>query len=167
MTANTTSADTFLDEDIFSDTDEGLSFDIFSGDWVSDNLDMHEKFGVDVAVENLDKEKLKKFVEFRLNFLEEELNEAKDALASGQPEDAEHIVDAMIDLCVVAIGTLNALQVDTYTAWDRVHNANMAKQVGIKESRPNPLGLPDLIKPEGWVAPSHADNTGILHRIYE
>jgi len=32
----------------------------------------------------------------------------------------------------------------------------------VKESRPNPLGLPDLIKPAGWVAPSHAANHGIL-----
>ena len=38
----------------------------------------------------------------------------------------------------------------------------MAKEVGRKESRPNPLGLPDLIKPEGWTAPSHEGNHGII-----
>jgi predicted HAD superfamily Cof-like phosphohydrolase len=79
---------------------------------------------------------------------------------------AEDVVDAMIDLCVVAIGTLNAFQVDAYEAWDRVHVANMSKEVGIKASRPNPLGLPDLIKPPGWVGPRHDDNLGIFPRIY-
>jgi hypothetical protein len=43
----------------------------------------------------------------------------------------------------------------------------MAKEVGIKEGRPNPLGLPDLIKPAGWVAPDHADNTGLLEKLAE
>ena len=46
--------------------------------------------------------------------------------------------------------------------WDAVHAANMAKVVGVKPSRPNPLGVPDLIKPEGWTAPDHTGNHGIL-----
>jgi predicted HAD superfamily Cof-like phosphohydrolase len=72
----------------------------------------------------------------------------------------------LIDLCVVAIGTLDAFNVDAHTAWDRVLEANMNKEVGIKESRPNPLGLPDLIKPAGWTAPTHADNVGLLNKTY-
>jgi predicted HAD superfamily Cof-like phosphohydrolase len=82
-------------------------------------------------------------------------------------DNAEEIVDALIDLCVVAIGTLDAYGVNSYKAWDEVHAANMNKEVGIKESRPNPLGLPDLIKPEGWTAPSHAGNHGLIAKIYE
>lgn len=148
------------------------------GDWVFDNSEMHTKFGVDDAVDKLDPQKLLMFLKFRLDFLTEELNEAKaayqtiesinsaeDAEARGD-QAAEDIVDAMVDLCVVAIGTLNAFGVDAYKAWDRVHVANMTKKVGVKASRPNPLGLPDLIKPEGWQAPSHADNLGILPRLY-
>jgi hypothetical protein len=38
----------------------------------------------------------------------------------------------------------------------------MAKQPGVKPERPNPLGLPDLMKPEGWVNPSHNGNHGNL-----
>lgn len=132
-----------------------------SNNWVQDNADMHHKFGVHEAVEKLDKEKLAKFLEFRTNFLQEELDELKTA------ENGDDVVDALIDLCVVAIGTLNALQVDAYEAWDRVHHCNMMKEVGIKESRPNPLGLPDLVKPEGWYPPTHADNVGLLTKIYE
>lgn len=127
--------------------------------WWLDNYEMHDKFGFHEAVGKMDAEMLKKMLVFRLNFLQEELNEAKNA------ESAEDIVDAMIDLCVVAIGTLDAFDVDAQEAWNRVHTANMAKERGIKPGRPNPLGLPDLIKPEGWVAPSHEDNHGILDRI--
>jgi predicted HAD superfamily Cof-like phosphohydrolase len=82
-------------------------------------------------------------------------------------ETADDVVDALIDLCVVAIGTLDLFDVDARLAWDRVHEANMNKQVGIKESRPNPLGLPDLVKPEGWTAPSHKDNVGLLGLLFD
>lgn len=127
--------------------------------WWLDNYEMHDKFGFHEAVGKMDKEMLKKMLVFRLNFLQEELNEAKNAVS------AEDIVDAMIDLCVVAIGTLDAFDIDAQEAWNRVHSANMAKERGIKPGRPNPLGLPDLIKPEGWTAPSHEDNHGLLSEI--
>jgi predicted HAD superfamily Cof-like phosphohydrolase len=135
-----------------------------SRDWVQDIEDMHTKFGVNEKVKTFDKEKLKQFLEFRIKFLEEELNETKAAVASG---DAEEIVDGLIDLCVVAIGTLDAFEINAYRAWDEVHSANMSKEVGIKASRPNPLGLPDLVKPTGWQAPSHEYNHGLLYKIAE
>ena len=118
-----------------------------SMNWVWDIEDMHTKFGVNEKVREFDADKLKQFLEFRVKFLEEELNELKDNL-----DNPEEIVDALIDLCVVAIGTLDAFDVNAKLAWNEVHKANMAKEVGVKASRPNPLGLPDLIKPEGWVA---------------
>ena len=44
-----------------------------------------------------------------------------------------------------AIGTLDAFGVDgQMKLGDAVHNANMAKEPGVKEGRPNPFGLPDL-----------------------
>jgi predicted HAD superfamily Cof-like phosphohydrolase len=135
-----------------------------SKDWVQDINDMHAKFGVhdwvkDELAKDTDWQRLNKFLEFRIKFLQEELGETANAVKN---KDAEEIVDGLIDLCVVAIGTLDAFGVDAYKAWDEVHNANMAKERGIKESRPNPLGLPDLIKPEGWNGPEHDDNTGNL-----
>lgn len=129
-------------------------------DWVLDIEDMHYKYGVNEKIRNFDKDKLKQFLEFRVKFLEEELTELKDNI-----DNPEEIVDALIDLCVVAIGTLDAFDVDAHQAWDAVHEANMNKQVGVKASRPNPLGLPDLIKPEGWTAPSHEGNHGLLELI--
>lgn len=131
-------------------------------DWVQNIHDMHTKYGVREAVGNLNSENLSKFLSFRLAFLDEELSETKKAF---EERDAEEIVDGLIDLCVVAIGTLDAFNVDAHKAWGEVHKANMNKKVGVKESRPNPLGLPDLIKPEGWVAPSHSDNHGDLKKI--
>lgn len=130
-----------------------------SKDWPQDIAEMHQSFGVNPVVRSYDREKLKSFLEFRIRFLQEELDELRNT------NDPSEVTDALIDLCVVAIGTLNALDIDAYTAWDRVHAANMQKKVGIKASRPNPLGLPDLIKPSTWVAPNHSDNIGLLSRL--
>ena len=132
-----------------------------SKDWVKDMHDMHDKYGVhDWMKANKDnKELMQKFLEFRIKFLEEELRETKEALGNDDPEE---LVDGLIDLCVIAIGTLDAFDIDSHKAWNQVFNANMNKEVGVKESRPNPLGLPDLIKPNGWVGPDHGDNHGNL-----
>lgn len=133
-----------------------------SKDWCKDINEMHTKFGVRDSVKNFDSVMLRTFLRFRLDFLHEELGETEKAAEAGKPLDSEEVVDGLIDLCVVAIGTLDALGVDPYKAWDEVHKANMSKEVGVKPTRPNPLGLPDLIKPEGWVAPSHKGNYGDL-----
>ena len=134
-----------------------------SSNWVKDIEDMHRKFGVHDWVDNQIKEgnneKLQEFLQFRMRFLYEELNEMDIAVTERNPEE---VVDALIDLCVVAIGTLDSFGVDAYKAWDSVHNANMAKEPGVKETRPNPLGLPDLIKPDGWTGPDHSENHGYI-----
>ena len=137
-----------------------------STNWVEDIARMHDKYGVHAALEKLDGEKLKAFLKFRIDFLQEELDEMKKAYEEGGESAADDTVDALIDLCVVAIGTLDAFRVNSYKAWDAVDDANMNKEVGIKASRPNPLGLPDLIKPEGWTAPSHADNIGLFNKVF-
>ena len=131
-----------------------------SKDFVKDINDMHLKYGVNEKVKEFDTEKLKEFFRFRFRFLEEELKELELAKTS---DDA---VDALIDLVVVALGTLDAFDVDSQLAWDRVLEANMNKEVGVKASRPNTLGLPDLIKPAGWEAPSHVDNVGLLYKVF-
>jgi len=137
-------------------------------DWIADIAAMHTKFGVNPVIRTLDREKLRQYLQFRIDFLQEELDELDDAL--NDPEfsknRADETVDALIDLCVVAIGTLNAFDVDSYEAWNRVHSKNMEKNPGINANRPNPLGLPDLIKPPGWSPPSHADNVGLLSKVF-
>ena len=136
-----------------------------SNDWVKDMRDMASKYKIQEAVNNLDRNQLRSFLHFRVNFLQEELDELKKATHRGIPIDPEETVDALIDLCVVAIGTLDLFDVNAYEAWDEVLEANMAKEVGVKETRPNPDGLPDLIKPKNWKAPSHKGNHGRLRGI--
>lgn len=131
-----------------------------SANWIEDIETMHHKYGVNEKVREFDANKLAKFLQFRICFLQEELNELQNS------QSGDDAVDALIDLCVVAIGTLNAFDVNSFEAWDRVLNANMAKEVGIKATRPNPLGLPDLIKPEGWTSPSHVDNVGLFSKLF-
>ena len=122
---------------------------------------MQEKFGVDEWMNNpANRLLLRDFLKFRLEFLIEELGETLEASANDDPEE---LVDGHIDICVIAIGTLLAFGVDAEKAWDVVHKANMAKEVGTKPERPNPLGLPDLMKPEGWENPSHEGNHGNLN----
>ena len=109
-----------------------------SKNWVQDINDMHAKFGVHDWMKNelakdTDWQRLNKFLQFRLDFLKEELNETCNAFDN---KDSEEIVDGLIDLCVVAIGTLDAFGVDAYKAWDEIHNANMAKERGIKFGNP-------------------------------
>ena len=132
-----------------------------STNWAHDIYMMHEKFKTHEAMAKMDQDKLGVFLDFRIKFLQEELDEMKDA------NSAEDVVDALIDLCVVAIGTLDAYGVDANKAWDEVLDANMKKEPGIKPNRPNPLGLPDLMKPEGWVDPDHSGNHGIISKIFE
>ena len=132
-----------------------------SVNWVDDMYHMHKKFGVHEWIKNNkdNKELMKKFLEFRIKFLQEELDETRKAV---EESDAEEIVDGLIDLCVVAIGTLDAFDVNARQAWNEIYEANMSKEPGVKESRPNPLGLPDLIKKPDWKGPDHTGNHGLF-----
>ena len=133
-----------------------------STNWFKDMQDMHKKYGVNKWMQaelqsDVDWRKINKFMQFRIGMMQEELDETKNAF---EKKDAEEIVDGIIDLCVFAIGTLEVFGVDANKAWDEVYRANMSKEVGVKEGRPNPLGLPDLVKPEGWEGPTHKGNHG-------
>jgi|TARA_A100001388_G_scaffold244943_1_gene203069 predicted HAD superfamily Cof-like phosphohydrolase len=132
--------------------------------WSKDISDMHQKFGVNkwFTKNKSNKELMKKYLMFRMLMLNEELHETMQAVNSENPEE---IVDGLIDICVFAIGTLNVLEVDADKAWDAIHNANMAKEPGVKAGRPNPFGMPDLLKPEGWKGPDHSDNHGSISDI--
>ena len=132
-----------------------------SKNWVNDIANMHTHYGLNGPVRMMDKEKLRAFLDFRIKFLQEELDELKDS------DNAEDTIDALIDLCVVAIGTLDAFAADAYKAWDKVLEANMAKKVGVKDGRPNPLNLPDLYKPPEWRAPDHSGDNSMFDHVYK
>lgn len=131
-----------------------------STNWFKDMQDMHKKYGVDKWMneeKKSDWSRLNKYMDFRIKMMQEELDETRAAFEN---KNEEEVVDGIIDLCVFAIGTLEVFGVDANKAWDQVYKANMSKEVGIKEGRPNPLGLPDLVKPEGWEGPTHEGNHG-------
>ena len=123
-------------------------------DWVADIEVMHDKYKAKEWVvkqfEEGNYDILRKFLAYRLDFVEEEFEETLDAFADNNPKE---IVDGLIDIIVVAIGTLDLFGVDSIKVWNEIHKSNMNKEVGIKESRPNPFGMPDLVKPEGWKPP--------------
>lgn len=132
---------------------------------IDDNINlMHRYYGVHEAISKLDKESLKAFIKFRFDFLQEEVTEGITAIEEG---NADEIVDSLIDLIVVAVGTLDCMNVNFDRAWFEVLKANMNKHVGIKASRPNSLGLPDLIKSADWVAPSHKNNLGLFETVFQ
>lgn len=132
-----------------------------STNWVKDIQVMQKKYKTPEWIEE-NPDKHDEFLKFRVNFLREEMSELINAVDT---DNDEEIVDALIDLCVVAIGTLTAFNVDANKAWDEVLRANMNKKVGMKPSRPNKLGLPDLIKPKNWRGPNHKGNHGLLSKF--
>lgn len=130
--------------------------------WVRDVEDMHDKYGeggLRRIVAGMSDDLLRELWSFRKRFIREELDELESA------ETADDAVDALVDMMVVIVGTLDMFGVDQRRAWDVVHRANMSKIPGANPSRPNPFGLPDLVKPEGWIPPSHADNVGLLSPV--
>ena len=136
-------------------------------EWLSDINDMHYKFGATEGVDNMHRSKnykvLKDFLAFRLDFLEEEFEETQAAFFKN---DSKEVVDGLIDLIVIAIGTLDLFKCDADEVWDKIHNSNMLKEPGANKSRQNPFGLPDMVKPEGWVGPRITEkNCGILPDI--
>ena len=126
---------------------------------LKDIQNMHHKFGVYDAIDKLDDAKLREFLAFRVSCIREELEETENAVAN---RDAEEVVDGLIDIMVFTLGTLDLFEVDANKAWKAVMNANINKEVGVKPGRPNPYGLPDLVKPEGWEGPSHSHNHGTI-----
>ena len=135
-----------------------------SDNWVNDIEDMHDKFGVHdwFQANRGDKTLMQKYLMFRMLMIGEEYQETLSAINNS---DAEEVVDGLIDMCVFAIGTLDVMGVDANEAWNKIYDANMAKEPGVKPGRPNRFGLPDLLKPGGWTPPSHEGNHGDLPSI--
>ena len=130
---------------------------------VNDIYMMHNKFGVKEWFEKNkdDKELMRKYLMFRMLMIGEEYQETLSAINNS---DSEEVVDGLIDMIVFAIGTLDVFNVDANEAWNRIYEANMAKEPGVKPGRPNKFGLPDLLKPAGWTPPSHEGNHGELDK---
>lgn len=112
--------------------------------------EMHDKFGIK---RNLTPNLLPvDHMNFRLDFLDEELLETKEAYVEG---DLEEVIDGLIDLIIVVAGTLDLMGVDSQRHFDEVQRANLSKRV-VKDPTKSKRGFAiDLEKPFNWVGPNH------------
>lgn len=129
-----------------------------TGDIFEDISKFQEQFGFDTA--DVDEN----FLAHQIGFLQEELNETKEAFMYA---DAEGVIDGIVDLIVVAVGTLKFFTQYGHdvSAWKKVMTANMAKEVGFNDSRPDSGGI-DLVKPKGWKPPKLASEAKFLEQIF-
>lgn len=85
--------------------------------------------------------------------LREEGLEYDVAVERGE-EDA--ILDSLVDLVYIALGTCYRRGWNFAEAWNRIHSANMKKERGEENSSKYGSGF-DVIKPEGWKTPNLTD----------
>lgn len=115
-----------------------------------DIAEMHDRFWKNVKCKPsvVDKESLLA----RADFIQEELDEFREAVLAG---DYLEQIDALVDIAVVTKGTAVMMGIRWKYHWDEVHRANMMKEVGVNEKRPD---MPfDLTKPRGWIGPNHLE----------
>lgn len=105
------------------------------------------KFGFDQSIKT-DQVHIHQEIGKRFGMLQEELAEFEGAMLFANKEE---LIDALVDLVYIAIGTARLCNYDFDVHWAEVHRANMTKERG-----PSKRGHDfDVYKPEGWVAPSH------------
>lgn len=110
---------------------------------------MHEHFNIPMQKTPglLDEDTM----QFRLKFLDEELNEIWSAWAKS---DIEEIADGLIDLCIVALGTAAMMGLPFNEMFTEVHEANMRK-VRVENPAESKRGHGfDLKKPADWQGPN-------------
>ena len=115
-------------------------------------LEFHEKFDLPNASQDLLMGDAAA-QEFRVKFLQEELDELKEALGQG---DRVKAFDALLDLVYVAYGTalFAGIAPDQWcTGMLVVHACNMAKVRVAKAEDSKRDSAFDVRKPAGWVGP--------------
>lgn len=96
-------------------------------------------------------------MDFRVKFMQEELDEFKEGLEEG---DHAKMFDALIDLAYVVFGTAHLSGYPWQEGWDLVQAANMSKVRAQADGSDSKRGSSfDVVKPEGWTAP---DIDGLL-----
>lgn len=92
----------------------------------------------------------KKLLAFRLKFILEEVEELADAL---KRDDLAGVLDALIDLVYVAIGTAWLLNLPFNSGWRLVQAANMTKVRATDPTASKRGSDLDVVKPVGFVPP--------------
>jgi predicted HAD superfamily Cof-like phosphohydrolase len=94
-----------------------------------------------------------KKMEVRLRHLNEELSELRRGVATG--DDVE-VIDALVDLVYVALGTAHLCGFPFTQVWDAVHAANMKKVRAARVCDSKRGSTFDVVKPKGWKKPDVA-----------
>lgn len=133
-------------------------------DMVADIRDFHEKFGLEYN--GKPRMLVRELSDFRRKFMLEEFKEycdaTDDARTSLQYNEAvapylEQMLDGLVDLVYVALGTAHLHGFDFNEAWRRVHEANM-KKVRAERPEQSKRGTTfDVVKPPGWKPSSLRD----------
>jgi len=112
----------------------------------------HDKFGIENPKEPC--QLTTDVSEFRVKFMQEELDEYVEATSLG---DVEGQIDALVDLVYVALGTAALQGFDWQAHWDEVQRANMSKvrSTGADDPRTKRKHALDVVKPSGWKGPDH------------
>ena len=121
-----------------------------SSNWVEDIRYMQSVYGVHTVVDDMDKDKLHKYLEFRTNFLQEELDELKQAMGD---QDQVEILDALLDIVVVTIGAMHSMGADAEGGWKEVMKTNFAK-VDKETGKVRKREDGKVLKPVGWTPPN-------------
>lgn len=134
-----------------------------------DVADFHRKFNIPVAGTELCRIPDYTIVEYRTKFLEEELQEFRDACAEGSLVKA---LDALCDLAWVAMGTAHYFRAPWDEAWAEVRRANNDRVLVTPENcPPEKRYRKDMVmKPPGWREPDilgviREHNVRIRHRL--
>lgn len=127
----------------------------------SDVLAFHYKF--DVRTPNSHRPHLpaREVMEYRLRFLQEELDELKKSVAN---EDLPGALDALVDLNYVSYGTAIFMGITPACweeAWNEVQRANMEKRRASRADDSKRGHELDVVKPKDWRGP---DLVSVLRR---
>jgi len=111
----------------------------------------HEQFGLPTQYEVREPHLVPKEVwEFRLKFLQEELDELREGY---EQEDLVKIADALVDLVYVALGTAHFHHLPWDELFSEVQRANLKKMRVKAVDDSKRQSEYDVVKPKGWTPP--------------
>ena len=114
--------------------------------YAKDIRKMHEYYGI--AYDGKPRDLIGDQLDLRLRLIAEEHQEYLEAVFN---QDREGVLDALIDLCVVAIGTADLMGLDFHEGWNRVLASNMTKKVATKPEQSKRGKIGDLYKDDDFV----------------
>ena len=132
-------------------------------DMWSDIVKFHQKFSL--PQEEMPSFPNEEITAFRIDFMQEELNEFKEAV---EKRDIVTAFDALLDLAYVTLGTAYLMHLPWNEGWAHVQAANMEKVRAKKATDSKRGSTYDVVKPPGWVPPNrmlHAEVIILEHEV--